>query len=125
MFRNGGAHFGIDLRSPLLLLKVPFDGLGHCIRAGENLPFSVPDRSMATDALQLTNDVFGFNPGSKRQRDETAYGLGLRGHTPSRLSYLIKDLKKSSFLIFVHRHIEVPTTGSDFSGGTMNHILAS
>ena len=88
-------------------------------------PFSVPDRRMATDAFQLSNDIFRFNPGSKSQRDQATDCLGLRGCTTSCLSDLIKDLKKLSLLILVHRHIEVSTTGADLSGGTMDHILAS
>src|SRR4030042_345168 len=122
---NGDSHFGLDLGSPSLLLKVPFKGFSHCIRAGEHFPFPVPDRRMATNSFQLSNDVFGFNPGSKSQGDEAADCLGLRRRTTSRLSYLIEDLKKLSLLIFVHRHIEISTTGPDLSGRTMDHILAS
>src|SRR5208337_908516 len=59
------------------------------------------------------------------QRDQATDGLGLRGDAASRLSYLIKDLKKLSLPIFVHRHIEVSAAGADLSGRAVNHILAS
>ena len=80
---------------------------------------------MATDALQLSDDVFRFNSGPKSQRDQATDGLGLRGRTTSCLSYLIKDFKKPSLLILVHRHIEVSTTRADLSGCTLDHILTS
>src|SRR4030042_2472512 len=113
MFWNGHSYFERGLNSSLLLLEVPFDGLAYGIRARENFSFTVPDRRMTADAFQLSNDIFGFNSRSKSQRDQAADCLGLRGETPPRLSYLIKDFKELSFLIFVYRHIEVPTTSAD------------
>src|SRR4030042_189863 len=116
MFWNGHVYSRLGLYSPLFLLEVPFDGLAYGIRARENLSFPVPDRCMTADTFQLSNDIFGFNSRSKCQRDQAADCLGLRGDTPPRLSYLIKDLKELSFLIFVYRHIEVSATSADLSG---------
>ena len=125
MFWNGDSDPGLALYPPFLLLKVPFNRLGYCIRARENLSLPVPDRGMAADALQLSNDIFRLNPRSKSQRDQATDGLGLRGDAASRLSYLIKDLKNPSLPIFVHRHIEISAAGADLSGRTVYHILAS
>src|SRR5512137_111243 len=113
MFWHGDSHFRLSPRSLLLVLKMPLNCPGHCVRAREDLPLTVPDRRMTTDPFQLSNDVFRFNPGSKGQRDQAANGLGLRRGAPPRLSDLVKDLKKLSLLVFIHRHVEISTAGAN------------